>query len=52
MMARRLIAGRGPAGGVGVQAYPVSVKDVVARDGRVLLLRNEWQEWEVPAGRL
>jgi ADP-ribose pyrophosphatase YjhB (NUDIX family) len=52
MMARRLTAGRGPAGGVCVQAYPVSVKGVVARDGRVLLLRNERQEWELPGGRL
>jgi 8-oxo-dGTP pyrophosphatase MutT (NUDIX family) len=35
-----------------VQAYPVSVKGVVARGGRVLLLRNERQEWELPGGRL
>jgi ADP-ribose pyrophosphatase YjhB (NUDIX family) len=35
-----------------VQAYPVSVKGVVARDGRVLLLHNERGEWELPGGRL
>jgi 8-oxo-dGTP pyrophosphatase MutT (NUDIX family) len=33
-------------------AYPVSVKGVVVRDGRVLLLRNERDEWELPGGRL
>ena len=32
--------------------FPVSVKGVVARDGRVLLLRNERDEWELPGGRL
>jgi ADP-ribose pyrophosphatase YjhB (NUDIX family) len=38
--------------GVAVQAYPVSVKGVVARDGRILLLHNERGEWELPGGRL
>ena len=33
-------------------SYPVSVKGVVVRGGRVLLLRNERQEWELPGGRL
>jgi 8-oxo-dGTP pyrophosphatase MutT (NUDIX family) len=33
-------------------SYQVSVKGVVVRDGRVLLLRNERQEWELPGGRL
>lgn len=32
--------------------YPVSVKGVVARNGHVLLLRNERGEWELPGGRL
>ena len=32
--------------------YPVSVKGVVVRAGRVLLLHNERQEWELPGGRL
>jgi 8-oxo-dGTP pyrophosphatase MutT (NUDIX family) len=32
--------------------YPVSVKGVVVRAGRVLLLRNERDEWELPGGRL
>jgi 8-oxo-dGTP pyrophosphatase MutT (NUDIX family) len=37
---------------VTVQAYPVSVKGVVARGGRILLLHNERGEWELPGGRL
>jgi ADP-ribose pyrophosphatase YjhB (NUDIX family) len=32
--------------------YPVSVKGVVLRGDRVLLLRNERQEWELPGGKL
>jgi 8-oxo-dGTP pyrophosphatase MutT (NUDIX family) len=32
--------------------FPVSVKAVVAIDGRVALLRNERSEWELPGGRL
>jgi 8-oxo-dGTP pyrophosphatase MutT (NUDIX family) len=32
--------------------YPVSVKGVVVREGRVLLLRNERDEWELPGGKL
>jgi len=32
--------------------YPVSVKGVVVRDGRVLLLKNERDEWELPGGRI
>jgi 8-oxo-dGTP pyrophosphatase MutT (NUDIX family) len=35
-----------------VQAYPVSVKGVVGRDGRILLLHNDRGEWELPGGRL
>jgi 8-oxo-dGTP pyrophosphatase MutT (NUDIX family) len=34
------------------QLFPVSVKGVVIRDGRVLLLRNEREEWELPGGKL
>jgi 8-oxo-dGTP pyrophosphatase MutT (NUDIX family) len=34
------------------QLYPVSVKGVVVRDDRVLLLRNERDEWELPGGKL
>jgi len=33
-------------------SYPVSVKGVVAQAGRVLLLHNEREEWELPGGRL
>jgi 8-oxo-dGTP pyrophosphatase MutT (NUDIX family) len=32
--------------------YPVSVKGVVIRNDRVLLLRNERAEWELPGGKL
>jgi 8-oxo-dGTP pyrophosphatase MutT (NUDIX family) len=32
--------------------FPVSAKGVVVRDGRVLLLRNERDEWELPGGKL
>jgi 8-oxo-dGTP pyrophosphatase MutT (NUDIX family) len=34
------------------QLFPVSVKGVVIREGRVLLLRNERDEWELPGGKL
>jgi 8-oxo-dGTP pyrophosphatase MutT (NUDIX family) len=34
------------------QLFPVSVKGVVIRDGRILLLRNERDEWELPGGKL
>lgn len=33
-------------------AFPVSVKGVCIRDGEVLLLRNERDEWELPGGKL
>ncbi|ACU35234.1 NUDIX hydrolase [Actinosynnema mirum] len=33
-------------------AYPVSIKGVVVRGGRVLLLKNEREEWELPGGRI
>ena len=32
--------------------FPVSVKGVVLRAGRVILLKNERDEWELPGGRL
>jgi mutator protein MutT len=32
--------------------FPVSVKGVVVRDARVILLRNERNEWELPGGKL
>jgi len=32
--------------------FPVSVKGVVLRAGRVLLLHNERDEWELPGGKL
>lgn len=33
-------------------AFPVSVKGVCVQDGRVLLLKNEREEWELPGGKL
>ena len=33
-------------------AFPVSIKGVVVRDGHVLLLKNERDEWELPGGRI
>lgn len=36
----------------GEQLWPVSVKGVILRRGRVLLLRNHRGEWELPGGRL
>ena len=41
---------RGPVDGANV--FPVSVKGVAVRGGRVLLLRNERAEWELPGGKL
>jgi len=32
--------------------YPVSIKGVLVRNGRVLLVRNERAEWELPGGRI
>ena len=32
--------------------FPVSVKGVIIRRGRVILLRNERDEWELPGGKL
>ena len=32
--------------------FPVSVKGVAVQDGKVLLLRNERDEWELPGGKL
>lgn len=34
------------------RTFPVSVKGVVVRDERVLLLRNERHEWELPGGKI
>lgn len=36
----------------GGHAFPVSVKGVAVQDGRVLLLKNERGEWELPGGKL
>lgn len=34
------------------RAFPVSIKGVCVRRGKVLLLRNERDEWELPGGKL
>jgi 8-oxo-dGTP pyrophosphatase MutT (NUDIX family) len=34
------------------QAFSISIKGVVVRDDKVLLLRNERDEWELPGGRI
>ena len=36
----------------GGHTFPVSVKGVAVQDGRVLLLQNERDEWELPGGKL
>jgi 8-oxo-dGTP pyrophosphatase MutT (NUDIX family) len=33
-------------------SFPVSVKGVVLVEGKVLLLKNEREEWELPGGKL
>ena len=37
---------------VAESGYPVSIKGVLIRDGRVLLVHNERDEWELPGGRI
>jgi 8-oxo-dGTP pyrophosphatase MutT (NUDIX family) len=37
---------------LGARPFPVSVKGVAVRDGKVLLLENERSEWELPGGKL
>lgn len=32
--------------------FPVSVKGVAVQDGRIVLVRNERDEWELPGGKL
>ena len=32
--------------------YPVSIKGVIFKDGKVILLKNERDEWELPGGKL
>jgi 8-oxo-dGTP diphosphatase len=46
------VAGQGPLGRVLLNPErPVSVKAVIIRDGRVLLVANHRDEWELPGGR-
>jgi 8-oxo-dGTP pyrophosphatase MutT (NUDIX family) len=44
---RRPASGRSAA-----HTFPVSVKGVAVQGGRVLLLENERNEWELPGGKL
>jgi 8-oxo-dGTP pyrophosphatase MutT (NUDIX family) len=41
-----------PAPAYLAHAFPVSVKGVAVQGGRVLLLENERNEWELPGGKL
>jgi 8-oxo-dGTP pyrophosphatase MutT (NUDIX family) len=34
------------------QTFSISIKGVVVRHGKALLLRNEREEWELPGGRI
>ena len=34
------------------RTFGVSIKGVVVRDGKVLLLKNDRDEWELPGGRI
>lgn len=34
------------------RTFAISIKGVVVRDGKVLLLRNDREEWELPGGRI
>lgn len=44
-------AGHGPSD-LRAPRFPVSIKGVVFVGGRVVLLRNERDEWELPGGKL
>jgi 8-oxo-dGTP pyrophosphatase MutT (NUDIX family) len=35
-----------------IYSYAVSVKGVLVRDGKVLLMQHEGDEWELPGGRI
>jgi ADP-ribose pyrophosphatase YjhB (NUDIX family) len=43
---------KGDSRQVETRMFPVSVKGVVVQGGKVLLLRNERDEWELPGGKL
>ena len=32
--------------------FPVSIKGIIYHDGKVVLLKNEREEWELPGGKL
>jgi 8-oxo-dGTP pyrophosphatase MutT (NUDIX family) len=44
--------GQTPAVGGAGHAFPVSIKGVVVQQGRVLLVHNERNEWELPGGKI
>jgi 8-oxo-dGTP pyrophosphatase MutT (NUDIX family) len=49
----RQVSASAPAGGIeGGYLFPVSVKGVTVQAGKVLLLENERDEWELPGGKL
>lgn len=43
---------RVPPGDNAAHRFPVSVKGVILLDGKVVLLGNERNEWELPGGKL
>jgi 8-oxo-dGTP pyrophosphatase MutT (NUDIX family) len=49
---REVSAAREGAPPVVQRRFPVSIKGVVVQHDRVLLLRNEREEWELPGGRI
>ena len=34
------------------QCFPVSIKGVISKGGKILLLKNERNEWELPGGKM
>jgi 8-oxo-dGTP pyrophosphatase MutT (NUDIX family) len=47
-----VLLGSTHAAGGGAMSYPISIKGVVVRNDRVLLLKNDRDEWELPGGRI
>src|SRR6185503_16982388 len=52
VIAGRMTAGMPAASDGASVRYPVSVKGVLLRDGRVVLVKNPRDEWELPGGKL
>jgi len=52
MSKSRIIRGRSDSRVEGTHRFPVSVKGVVVNAGKIVLLKNERDEWELPGGKL